>query len=302
MSLPVTQKTHSWFRPHTLGGLVGMVAGVLLALFVLIILDWERSEPQVVALLFGASVLPIALDVHVYLARLLRVVRSTPTTPVRRSKRGYTELSGIAEAVGGQLLSSPQSDTPCVWHRLEDRGGRGTESLTSGSPFVLRDPTGQCLVDVDGAQVYARRVPAASPLIFSRFAEYVIQAGDPVYAIGDIAYVSAADVPRVRNALAVQEALRSYREIPGLSDAWKRASAYEYADETSRGVGSLPAEFGQTVKVLRKPMRGQPFLIVTGEAKDVERYFAWRLWVARAVAIAALGALSIALLPIEEWI
>ena len=292
----IARKTQSWFRPHSLGGLVGMACGGAFPL-ILAIFNLPVSGPGMAALSFGLMTLAIAVDVHVYLARLLRVVRDTPATPVGRAKRGYTKLSGTAEAIAGRLLTSPLRGTPCVWHVLEDRAGR-RGSYSSGSPFLLRDASGQCLVDVDGAQVYGRKAPRATSVAGGwKFSEHVIPAGDPVHAIGDFAYVAAADAPRPRNAALAGQPDR----VQDSEEAWERAMDYEYVDEASRDVGGLPAELGSTVKVLRRPVTGKPFLIMTGEQKAAEGWFTRRLWVARLLALAALALVVGAFVP-ARWI
>jgi hypothetical protein len=228
----IARKTQTWFRPHSLGGLVGIAFGAFLPILA-IIFRLPMTGPRFMALAAGLLVLPIAVDAHLYLARMLRVVRDTPATPVARTKRGYTKISGTAEAIAGRILQSPLSDTPCVWHLLEDRGGK-RGSYSSGSPFLLRDATGACLVDVDDAQVYGHKARgAAFPAGSWKYGEYVIEAGDQVHVIGDLAFVPAADAPRPRSAVLAGQPDR----VRVSDEAWERAMDYEYVDEVSRDVG-----------------------------------------------------------------
>jgi hypothetical protein len=85
------------------------------------------------------------------------LVKSTPTSNIAMAQEGYCEFEGIIEAIPGAEVIAPLTQTPCAWFhaRLEkwDSGTRQSSGswqtvrdATSGSPFLLRDATGVCLV------------------------------------------------------------------------------------------------------------------------------------------------------------
>lgn len=192
-----------WSKP---GMLLGIFIGAMLSLLI------DGKDLQLLVLL-AAGFFPLALDIQLHLGRLLKTVRKTATTPVGQAQAGYVEFAGRAEAVGGQLLQSPVSDTPCVWHRLE-WGGKVKYSEASLSPFLLRDATGQCLIDVEEATIFGTRPQRSSFWNRSEFDEWVICPGDPVYAIGELAKISAAETPAVRSKDDIRQAEIELRDLP----------------------------------------------------------------------------------------
>jgi hypothetical protein len=131
---------------------------------------------------------------------------------------------------------APLSQTPCCWfsYRIERRDGkhwRTEQSESSDSLFLLRDATGDCVIDPEGAEVTSRhrktwsgdglswgghpvhaRLPSlgrrtdlfvnvggkvletlGSGIGSHRYTESVILDGDPLYAIGEFRSLGAAD-------------------------------------------------------------------------------------------------------------
>lgn len=141
-------------------------------------------------------------------AARLRVVQDTPTSRVRSAAQGYLELCGRAALMPGPPIRSALAQVPCVWWRCEvwqrtDQGNReGWERIraeTSDDLFLLRDETGACIVDAEGAQVTPTRkstwtgnraqfVPEAGEVVRYggnyRYSEEYIFEGDPLYALG----------------------------------------------------------------------------------------------------------------------
>ncbi|MFP5306176.1 MAG: GIDE domain-containing protein [Gammaproteobacteria bacterium] len=142
-----------------------------------------------------------------------RLIENTPTSRVRSAAQGYVELDGFARLLPGPEIHSPLTGTRCCWWRYRvqkqestwHNGKRRTEwrtirSGTSDELFVLADPTGECVVDPDGARVYPSlrrqwrghspqpaRAPEKTPLLqFGdyRYEEQLVKVGDPLYALG----------------------------------------------------------------------------------------------------------------------
>lgn len=186
--------------------------------------------------------------------RRVRLIEDVPTARVRSAPQGYVELSGTARALDGEPIVAPLSKTTCCWYRyrVERRSGKDWRIVDSGVSdgiFVLRDETGDCVVDPEGAEVTSghtrrwsddgsgwgshgvhARLPrlggAADTLVEIggrlldalgsgvgpyRYTEAVILDGDPLYAIGRFHSVGPGD------------RLGTLRELTGaLLRDWKR--------------------------------------------------------------------------------
>lgn len=149
-----------------------------------------------------------------------RIIEDTPTSRIRSAHQGYVELNGEAAAMRGEPILSPLTKTPCCWFRykIERKGDKGWRQVKSGKSdglFLLRDDTGECIIDPDGAEVSPREknvwygsssFPSSTPrtsagnsgmdgilglnVSFSgfggnyRYTEESIYPGEPLYAIG----------------------------------------------------------------------------------------------------------------------
>lgn len=87
-----------------------------------------------------------------------RIIEDTPTSRIRSAPQGYVELSGEAAAMPGEPILSPLTKTPCCWFRykIERKGDKGWNRVKSGQSdglFLLRDETGECIIDPDDAEV-----------------------------------------------------------------------------------------------------------------------------------------------------
>ncbi len=215
-----------WSKP---GILLGIFIGAMLSM------AFDDKLRQLLVIL-GAGFFPLALDIQFHLARLLKVVRKTATTPIGQAQAGYVELAGRAEGVDGQLLQSPKSNTPCVWHRIEWSAGKIKCTEASHSPFLLRDTTGHCLIDVDEATVFGRRPSRFASLDSLGIDEWVIRPGDPVYAMGKLAKISAAEAPKVRNQGDIRRAEEELKDMRGRDAASpvEHAFTLTWADQMAR--------------------------------------------------------------------
>lgn len=92
-----------------------------------------------------------------YLVRA-RTLEDVPTSLARSAEQGYVELEGVAEMLEGPRIKSPVSGRECVWwsYVLEeyDDGWKQIEQESSEELFAVRDETGICIVDPDGADVF----------------------------------------------------------------------------------------------------------------------------------------------------
>ncbi|PVV25981.1 MAG: hypothetical protein B6D79_07685, partial [gamma proteobacterium symbiont of Ctena orbiculata] len=87
-----------------------------------------------------------------------RLIEDTPTSLIRSAPQGYVELVGEAAMMAGEPVLAPLSGMPCCWWRYKiekkgDKGWRGVRSGKSDSLFLLKDATGECILDPEGANI-----------------------------------------------------------------------------------------------------------------------------------------------------
>jgi hypothetical protein len=112
------------------------------------------------------AVVAIAGGVGAFVCRRrTRAMTATPTSRIGAARGGYVEFEGRAKAAGEAQLKGPLTGTPCVWYAYEitkQMGGRGSNDHSrwvtvdrgrSEDAFLLRDDTGECLVDPESARV-----------------------------------------------------------------------------------------------------------------------------------------------------
>ncbi|MEJ2454037.1 MAG: GIDE domain-containing protein [Candidatus Thiodiazotropha sp.] len=177
-----------------------------------------------------------------------RLIEDTPTSRIRSAHQGYVELIGEAALMRGEPIIAPLSGMPCCWWRYKierknDKGWRLTNSGQSESLFLLRDETGECVIDPDGARItpsgrsiwYGPNArPSAGPdrgtlagssgaTLFAlnasihtdfggdyRYTEETIISGDPLYAIGLFKSVGEIDRRAMQEEL-IKERLRQWK-------------------------------------------------------------------------------------------
>ncbi|MCW4209237.1 MAG: hypothetical protein N0E43_16860 [Candidatus Thiodiazotropha lotti] len=91
---------------------------------------------------------------HLHRARL---IEDTPTSRIRSAPQGYVELIGEADMMKGEPVISPLSATQCCWWRYkvdrkDDKGWHAVRSEKSNALFLIKDETGECILDPEGAQ------------------------------------------------------------------------------------------------------------------------------------------------------
>jgi hypothetical protein len=109
---------------------------------------------------FGAGLVWFFKGFRVY--RQYRVLADTPEMPLRSIAMGLVEVHGKAQPVTDKLATSPVSQTPCLFYKVDieryQRNSKGGGSWqhyktdADGVPFYLDDGTGKVLVDAHGAE------------------------------------------------------------------------------------------------------------------------------------------------------
>ncbi len=185
--------------------------------------------------------------------RAARLIEDVPTAKIRSAHQGYVELMGTAQAMAGEPIISPLSGTRCCWYsykveRRNDKSWSTVEHDESEGLFLLRDDTGECVVDPEDADVTSRHrdtwygtrtpPPGRGPLAASRrppgllqrlslrtgldiridndflgdhrYTETLILSGDPLYVVGHFKSFDDIDHERHRDELA-RELLREWK-------------------------------------------------------------------------------------------
>ncbi|QYZ66257.1 MAG: hypothetical protein OI74_14725 [Gammaproteobacteria bacterium (ex Lamellibrachia satsuma)] len=179
-----------------------------------------------------------------------RVIEDTPTSRIRSAHQGYVELNGKAAAMKGEPIITPLTHSPCCWFRfkIERKGEKGWRTVRQGGSeglFLLKDDSGECIVNPDGADVIpseknvwygSNSLPQAGPAtggldynssttLFGlqlnirsnsmgshyRYTEETIYPGDPLYAIGLFKSIGEANWLAMRQDM-VRERLRQWKQ------------------------------------------------------------------------------------------
>lgn len=271
----------------------------------------ERAVEEILALdasefwFIAALVTALAAGALFFGVRALhraRVIADIPTSRIRSAARGYVELAGEAALLPGEPIVASLTGTVCAWfhcrveERVTTRDSRGHTQThwrtireeRSDALFLLRDGTGECVIDPDGAHVvpslsqvwfggnaFWHGAPAKRRLFNSgryRFTENRIEVGSPLFAIGEFrttggAYESGGSLSdEVRAVLAEwkrdQSALlaRFDTNRDGYIDVeeWEaaRRAAREHVVMARAARAADPG-----VHLLKRPSHGQPYLL-----------------------------------------
>lgn len=176
-----------WLRIHSTNGLTG---GVHLA--ILAVAAHTQSAALWPYALGAMSLVSFAAWVGNY--RRLRQVEDTPLSNIGTAAQGYVELTGRAEVPGGTPLTSRLTNLPCVWFQYEiyekssDDKWSLQDSGVSDDPFVIRDASGQCVIDPEGAEVACSRKDTWTRGD-TRYVEWLLLPRELIYALGDFVTV-----------------------------------------------------------------------------------------------------------------
>jgi hypothetical protein len=239
--------------------------------------------------------------------RRKRAIEDVPTSTVAAAAQGYVELRGVAEAAPGHTLRGRLTGAPCVWQRyvMKKKDNRGqyvdADWGSFGVPLLLRDQTGECLVDAGRAEVVCTWCQQWEE-DDRRCEEWSIRVGDPIHAIGffssggtdgdsqlnmKVAYELASEQ---RNAAAF--AARYDTNGDGKVDVREAAVARgaKRREEEQR----LAGQGGPTT--LGPSPDGRPFLLSSGGQERVSTHYAFLAVVHLGVFFISLGVLALLVL------
>ncbi len=259
-----------------------------------------------------------------------RMIENVPTAKVRSAPQGYVELVGTAEALPGTPVIAPLSGAPCAWYRytIQARAQKSWNIVDKGvsdGVFVLRDDTGDCLIDPDRAQVttirhrvwygnsewpeagsgerwgtrpdnWHRKLNRLTGIQVEndfgiggryRYAEEVILAGDPLYAVGRFHTLDAQYHAAGRAEIAA-DYLRRWKRHPdvmkqfdrdgdGQVDPQEWQAARRMAEQQAATESAELAAAGP-VHTLVKPGDRRPLLIANLDQFDLVKRYRLQGW------------------------
>ncbi|SET19835.1 E3 Ubiquitin ligase [Nitrosomonas marina] len=276
-------------------------------------IDALLNEDSQLFLLFTLTLMALVCFWLVfYYLKHARLIEDTPTSKIRSAAQGYVEIMGTVSMASNHLLSAPLSGTACVWFTYKIQQYRRTgksshwstiEEKTSTEQFLIKDDTGTCVINPEGAEVqttYSRTwyghtkkpVQAKKSINFFniiigkryRYIEKIIQADDILYALGDFKTNGGGrNVPGIHQmtGIVIREWRHNYklilkhfdRDKNGVIDMteWEevRTAARQEAEKRRQKLTQLPTVFslGNTTK------KQQPFILSTlGQQKLVKKY------------------------------
>lgn len=165
----------------------------------------------------------------------LRSIRGTPTSRIASAAQGYVELVGRGHPCPDIPLISKLRGLPCLWYRyrIERRNGKNewhtVDRGESSDLFVIRDDSGECMVDPESAEIITRHRDRWQEGDH-RYTEWKLIEYDPVYILGEF---------RTRNAASEFDSRTRLSELLG---AWKRDKASLHARFDLDGNGELDME------------------------------------------------------------
>jgi len=286
-----------WFRIHSANWLTGGLHVVILAVaaHAKSLVVWQYS-------LAAMALLSFAAWIGNY--RRLRQIEDTPTSNIATAAQGYVEITGRAQEPGGTPIVSRLTNLPCVWYRYEvyqktsDNKWRLEDYGASDDPFVVKDATGQCVVDPEGAEVICAR-KETWVRDDRRYVEWLLLPQALLYALGEFATIGGAasvlDTDVDVGALLAEwkknqpELLRRFDlNQDGSLDLkeWElaRHQAKREVEAQHRDIRMSPG-----TNVLRKPADGRLFLISDYLPQKLERTFLLWGWAHLAIFLTAAG-------------
>jgi hypothetical protein len=132
-----------------------------------------------------------AISILAWLSALnwLRTIRDTPTSKIASAAQGYVELTGRGQPFGEPPLLGQLSRLPCLWYRYKierresENKWKTMESGQSDDSFMLRDDTGECIVDPEQAEILTQHHDQWHDGDY-RYTEWKLIEHDSLYVIG----------------------------------------------------------------------------------------------------------------------
>jgi hypothetical protein len=249
-----------------------------------------------------------AISIPAWLSALdrLRRVRDTPTSKIASAAQGYVELVGRGHSFGDPMLSK-LSLLPClryryrIEHRESENKWKAVDSGESDDSFVLRDETGECVVDPEQAEILTRHHNQWHDGDY-RYTEWKLIEHDSLYVIGEFRTQGGSslvfDTRAELNALLAEWKKdmpslhqRFYLDGNGTLDMQEWMLARSAAN---REVGKMmrEAQAQPEINIISQPRDGKLFLVSNLDQDKLSRRYLFWSWVHLAIFFGALGGIG----------
>jgi hypothetical protein len=138
----------------------------------------------------------------------LRAISGTPTSRIGSAAQGYVELIGRGRP-GTTPLISKLRVLPCLWYRwkVEERNAknewRTLDKGESSDCFMLRDDTGECVVDPERAEIITKHCDSWT-VGNCRYTEWKLIQDDYLYGLGEFKTVGSSNTTLTHDELVKQ--------------------------------------------------------------------------------------------------
>lgn len=232
----------------------------------------------------------------------LRTLRNTPLSTIAAAAQGQVELAGRGQPFGQPPLYSQLRARPCLWCRYlveEEKDGEWNtvDHGETTASFMLRDGTGECVVQPESAEISTRHREHWTDQGM-RYTEWVLIAQDNLRLVGHFRTLGAGT-----------EAFDTRLELSAVLTEWKQDMPRLLARYGSKRDGVLNTDEWEHVRrdamaevlrirnevqmqpethILSRPADGQLFLISNQPQQHLlRRYLLWS-WAHLAIFFAAL--------------
>jgi hypothetical protein len=239
--------------------------------------------------------------------RRKRALEDVPIATVAGAAQGYVQLMGTAESAPGSTLTGRLTGAPCVWHQyvLKEKDSEGkhveTERGSFGVPFLLRDRTGECVVDAGMAEVVCDRCQQWEEDGYL-CEEWSVRVGDTVRVVGFFSTGSKEadsqlDMKTAYELAAEQRTGAAFvARYDANNDSRVDTRELAVAREAIRREEADRFELQGGVHALGPSPDGRPFIVISAEQKGVSSHYAFLAAVHLGVFFASLGVLAFLLL------
>lgn len=236
----------------------------------------------------------------------LRTISGTPTSRISSAAQGYVELIGRGRQ-GTTPLISKLRVLPCLWYRwkVEERNSknewRTIDKGESSAYFLLRDDTGECVVDPELAEIITKHCDTWNAGNY-RYTEWKLIQDDYLYVLGEFKTAGGSNTTVTHEEL-VKQVLNEWKmdnadllkrfdlDNNGVLDMREWMLARSTAKrEAEKRLNQALAE--PDTNFMLRPHDGRLFLISNLDPEKLElRYRLWA-WAHVVIFFGALGGLT----------
>jgi hypothetical protein len=249
-----------------------------------------------------------AISILAWLSALnrLRTIRDTPTSKIASAVQGYVELTGRGHPFGEPLLGK-LSLLPCLWYRYKieqrnsERKWRSMDSGESDDTFILRDETGECVVDPEQAEILTQHRDQWLDGDY-RYTEWKLIELDSLYVIGQFRTQGGSSVEFDTNAELSALLAEWKKDMPALlkrfdldNDGTLNSQELTLArSAASREVAKMmrEAQAQADINIISRSRDGELFLVSNLDQDKLSRRFLLWGWAHLLIFFGALGGIG----------